>query len=216
MNNETVKQAVCQCRCHRYLSDVWSISDHSLNGTPSAIGSAIDLVRSTPAQVDMVASLSVKTFTYEGDTPMLTREEVQGSWNQMVSAVQRKYSQLTGDDLAGLKGDVNQLVGVIQRKTGQAREDIETYIRSLSNNASSTMNRVAEAANDYAHVASDKMKEGYSYVQDAAQDGYRVARQTVKQRPVESIAIAFAAGLAAGLITGASLFGSSSNSRRWY
>jgi uncharacterized protein YjbJ (UPF0337 family) len=138
---------------------------------------------------------------------MLTRDEIQGSWNQMVGAVQKKYSQVSGDDLAGLKGDVNQLVGVIQRKTGQAREDIETFIRSLSSNASNTMNRVAETATDYAHQASDRVREGYQYVADAAQDGYRVARSTVKQRPVESIAIAFVAGIAAGLITGASLFG---------
>ena len=138
---------------------------------------------------------------------MLTRDEVQGSWNQMVGAVQKKYQQVTGDDLAGLKGDVNQLVGVIQRKTGQAREDIEAYIRSLSSGASGAMNRVAEVANDYASAASDRVREGYGYVSDAAQDGYRVARQTVKQRPVESIAIAFVAGIAAGLITGASLFG---------
>jgi len=138
---------------------------------------------------------------------MLTRDEVQGSWNQMVGAVQKKYSQVTGDDLAGLKGDVNQLVGVIQRKTGQAREEIESYIRSLSSGASNTMNRVAETASDYAAAASDRVREGYGYVADAAQDSYRVARQTVKQRPVESIAIAFVAGIAAGLITGASLFG---------
>ncbi len=144
---------------------------------------------------------------------MLTREEVQGSWNSMVGAVQKKYSQLTHDDLAGLKGDVNQLVGVIQRKTGQAREDIESFIRSLSSNASSTMNRVAESAGEYASMASDRVREGYDYAASAAQDGYRMARQTVKQRPVESIAIAFVAGIAAGLITGASLFGG--NSRRW-
>lgn len=142
---------------------------------------------------------------------MLTREDVQGSWNQMLGAVQKKYSQLTGDDLAGLKGDVNQLVGVVQRKTGQAREDIEAYIKSLSSSASNTMGRVADSASEYASVASDRVREGYSYVADAAQDGYRSARQTVKQRPVESIAIAFVAGIAAGLITGASLFGS----RRW-
>ncbi len=138
---------------------------------------------------------------------MLTRDDVQGTWNSMLGAVQRKYSQLTGDDLAGLKGDVNQLVGVIQRKTGQAREDIEAYIRSLSSNASGAFNRVSEAAGDYASAASDRVREGYTYVSDAAQDGYRVARQTVKQRPVESIAIAFVAGIAAGLLTGASLFG---------
>jgi len=138
---------------------------------------------------------------------MLTRDEVQGSWNQMVGAVQKKYQQVTGDDLAGLKGDVNQLVGVIQRKTGQAREDIEAYIRSLSSSASGAMNRVAEVAGDYASAASDRVREGYGYVSDAAQDGYKVATQTVRQRPVESIAIAFVAGIAAGLITGASLFG---------
>ena len=138
---------------------------------------------------------------------MLTREEVQGSWNQMVGAVQKKYQQVTGDDVAGLKGDVNQLVGVIQRKTGQAREDIEAYIRTLGSGASGAMNRVAEVASDYASVASDRVREGYGYVSDAAQGGYKAASQTVRQRPVESIAIAFVAGIAAGLITGASLFG---------
>lgn len=148
---------------------------------------------------------------------MLTRDEMQGSWNQMVGAVQRKYSQVTGDDLAGLKGDVNQLVGVIQRKTGQAREEIESYIRSLSSGASSTMNRVQETAGEYASAAQERMREGYDYVSDAAQQGYQVAQQTVRQRPVESIAIAFVAGIAAGLITGASLFSSSSSrERRWY
>lgn len=138
---------------------------------------------------------------------MLTRDEVQGSWNQMVAAVQKKYSQVTGDDLAGLKGDLNQLVGVIQKKSGQAREEVESYIRSLSGNASGAMNRAAEVAGDYASAASDRVREGYGYVSDAAQDGYKITAQTVKQRPVESIAIAFVAGIAAGLITGASLFG---------
>jgi ElaB/YqjD/DUF883 family membrane-anchored ribosome-binding protein len=100
------------------------------------------------------------------------------------------------------------LVGVIQRKTGQAREEIESYIRSLGSGASTAFNRVAETATDYASAASERMREGYGYVSSATQDGYKVARQTVKQRPVESIAIAFVAGIAAGLITGASLFGS--------
>jgi uncharacterized protein YjbJ (UPF0337 family) len=147
---------------------------------------------------------------------MLTREEMQGSWNSLVGAVQKQYSQVTGDDISGLKGDLNQLVGVIQRKTGRSRDEIESFIRSANHSASDMMHRAQETASDYAAAASDRMREGYHYMADAAQDGYRVARTTVTQRPVESIAVAFVAGIAAGLIAGASLFSSNHNHRRSY
>ncbi|MFO1064883.1 MAG: CsbD family protein [Pirellulales bacterium] len=147
---------------------------------------------------------------------MLTREEVRGSWNDLVGAVQKKYSQVTGDDLAGLKGDVNQLVGVIQRKTGQTRDDIETFIRSAGAAGADMLGRIGETASDYASAASDRMRDGYEYVSDAAQEGYQVARNTVRKRPVESIAVAFVAGIATGMIAGMSLFGSSSSSRRYW
>jgi len=52
---------------------------------------------------------------------MTTIEEVQGTWNQLAGAVKSKYAQITGDDLAGVNGNIQQLAGVIQKKTYSQR-----------------------------------------------------------------------------------------------
>jgi uncharacterized protein YjbJ (UPF0337 family) len=138
---------------------------------------------------------------------MTTKEEVQGSWNQIVGAVKKKYSQITGDDLASVNGNIQQLAGLLQRKTGEAREDIEAFLKSSSSTAASAMNRVAEVASEYTGKASEGLREGYEYMQQASQEGYDVAQRAVRQRPMEYVAIAFGIGIVAGLVTGASLFG---------
>jgi uncharacterized protein YjbJ (UPF0337 family) len=138
---------------------------------------------------------------------MTTKEEIQGTWNQVVGAVKKKYANITGDDLASVNGNIQQLAGLLQRKTGEAREDIEYFLRSCSTSASSAMNRVADVASDYAGRAGEGIKEGYEYMQHASQEGYDAAQQHVRHRPLESLAIAFGIGVVAGLITGASLFG---------
>jgi len=138
---------------------------------------------------------------------MTTKEEVQGTWNQVVGAVKKKYANITGDDLSSVNGNIQQLAGVIQRKTGEAREDIESFLRSCSSSASTTVNRVADVASEYASRANEGLKEGYEYIQHASQEGYDAAQQHVRQRPMESLAICFGIGVVAGLVTGASLFG---------
>jgi uncharacterized protein YjbJ (UPF0337 family) len=138
---------------------------------------------------------------------MTTKEEVQGSWNQIVGAVKKKYSQITGDDLASVNGNIQQLAGLLQRKTGETREDIEAFLKSSSSAAASAMNRVAEVASEYTGKAGESLREGYEYVQHASAEGYDVAQRAVRSRPMESVAIAFGIGIVAGLITGASLFG---------
>ena len=92
---------------------------------------------------------------------MATKEEVQGTWNQLAGAVKSKYSQITGDDLAGVNGNIQQLAGVIQRKTGKAREEIDEYLRSLSESTATTVGRISEAASDLASKASESLLEGY-------------------------------------------------------
>lgn len=138
---------------------------------------------------------------------MTTIEEIQGTWNQVVGAVKKKYANITGDDLAAVNGNIQQLAGLLQRKTGEAREDIESFLRTCSSSASTAMNRVADVAGDYAGRAGERMKEGYEYMQQASQDGYDAAQLQVRRRPFESMAIAFGIGVVAGLVTGASLFG---------
>jgi uncharacterized protein YjbJ (UPF0337 family) len=138
---------------------------------------------------------------------MVTREEIQGNWNSFIGGVQKKYSEITGDDLASVKGNIQQMAGVIQRKTGQAREEIENYLHSLSSDASGTIQHVSEMASNMAARANEGLRDGYNYVSDKSQEGYESARATVRQKPVETLAIVFGVGVVAGLIAGCSIFG---------
>ena len=136
---------------------------------------------------------------------MATKEEALGTWNQLAGAVKSKYSQITGDDLAGVNGNIQQLAGVIQRKTGKAREEIDEYLRSLSESTSTTVGRISEAASDMASKASETLREGYDYAKEASRDGFKAATETVKHRPGESLLLAMGIGVVAGLIIGTSM-----------
>ncbi len=137
---------------------------------------------------------------------MVTKEEIQGNWNSFLGGVQKKYSEITGDDLASVKGNIQQMAGIIQRKTGQAREEIEKYLQSLTADASGALNHVSEMASSVANKANEGLREGYNYVADKSQEGYESARETVREKPVETLAIAFGIGVVAGLVAGASIF----------
>lgn len=136
---------------------------------------------------------------------MATKEEAQGTWNQLAGAVKSKYSQITGDDLAGVNGNIQQLAGVIQRKTGKTREEIDEYLRSLSESTSTTVGRISEAASDMASKASETIREGYDYAKEASRDGLKAATETVQHRPGESLLLAMGIGVVVGLIIGSNM-----------
>ena len=138
---------------------------------------------------------------------MTTKEEVQGTWNQLAGAVKSKYAQITGDDLAGINGNIQQLAGVIQKKTGKAREEIDDFLRSVSNTTSTTVERISEAASDMATKASETLRDGYDYARETSRDGIKNATATVQHRPGESMLLAMGIGLVAGLIIGSSMCG---------
>jgi len=131
---------------------------------------------------------------------MDTEEAVEGGWNEFAGAVKKKYSQITGDDLSAVKGNVQQLAGVIQRKTGQAREGIEAYLKSISSKSSDAVGNASKLANEYLGKASEGIPEGYEYAVDAKQDSYEGAKETVRTRPAEAVAIAFGVGVVMGIL----------------
>ena len=131
---------------------------------------------------------------------MDTKETVQGAWNEFAGAVQKKYSQITGDDLSAAKGNVQQLAGVIQRKTGQAREEIDAYLKTISSKTSNAVGSVSTLANEYMDKASEGIREGYDNAIDASQDTYENAKESVRSRPAEAVAVAFGVGVAMGIL----------------
>lgn len=137
----------------------------------------------------------------------ITKEELQGSWDQMVGAIQKKYSDISGDELAAVRGNLNQLVGLINRKTGQSREDVERYLNSISAAGSETIHKLADTAGRYATQAQEAVHGGYDRLRETSQEGYMSARRAIRHSPMESLAMAFGVGMVAGLFVGASMFG---------
>ena len=131
---------------------------------------------------------------------METKEAVQGAWNEFAGAVQKKYSQITGDDLSAVKGNIQQLAGIIQRKTGQAREEIEAYLKSVSSKSSDAVGAASQMANEYLGKASEGIREGYDFAVDSTQEGYATAKESVRTRPAEAVAIAFGVGVVMGIL----------------
>ena len=133
---------------------------------------------------------------------MVNAQEIEGQWNQIRGDVKERWGRLTEDELTIRDGNVDQLVGRIQRKTGETREAIENYLTELTSRASSTLSRAAASVGGYAENAVAAVREGYEDVADTARAGYGQARDLVRHRPGQSIAVAFAAGAAVGLCIG--------------
>src|SRR4051794_26728125 len=146
----------------------------------------------------------------------INAQELQGQWNTLRGRVKEKWGQLTDDDLQMHGGNIDQLVGRIQQRTGEGRESIERFLTDLTSKGSSTIAQTAEAVGNYAHQATDRLRDQYGrlssqardqygQVVDRAREGYDQAQDMVRHNPAQSIAAAFGVGLAVGLVVGLAL-----------
>lgn len=134
---------------------------------------------------------------------MPNREQIKGRWNEVKGRLKEHWGQLTDDDLRQAEGNADRLVGVVQQKTGATRSEVEKFIDSLFQGT--VGERASEAVQHYSdaaqHLASDASRyaqeQARRFSQQSADYSERVA-QTVRTRPVESVAIAFGLGIAAG------------------
>lgn len=140
---------------------------------------------------------------------MINAQQLQGHWNEVRGKLRRKWGQLSNDDLAEFRGNVEELVGVIQRKTGVARDKVESYLSSLSDEysnggvaatATATAVRAAETARQYVGHSAEAAQEMVDQLAGQMREGYVQAEDMVKRHPAESIAVAFGAGLLTGVI----------------
>lgn len=133
---------------------------------------------------------------------MITRQELEGHWSDLKGQLQKKWGQLTDDDLMQVRGDANQLVGVIQTKTGETRRAIETFLDEAVAGGSSFVKQAVESAKDYAGQAGQAARRSYEQVASGMSSGLEQTQEMVRRSPTESIAVAFGAGLIAGVVTG--------------
>lgn len=58
-------------------------------------------------------------------------DKFKGNWNQMKGMFQKKWAELTDDDLLYEEGRENELLGRIQKRTGATKEQIDSFIESM-------------------------------------------------------------------------------------
>ncbi len=141
---------------------------------------------------------------------MLTRQELEGQWEQVKGRIQERWGQITEDDLTQVKGNANQLVGVIQQRTGESRQAIEDYLEEVVHPP--TMQQVRDAAKEYSEKAREyaervgqSARENYEQVGETLRAQYASAEECMRRNPMESVAVAFGAGIIAGVVLGLSL-----------
>lgn len=133
---------------------------------------------------------------------MVNQQTLQGNWNEIKGRLRNKWGQLTNDELQSFDGNVERLIGLIQRKTGEGRSSVENFLEELTSNGSSTISQATAAVGEYAQQAAGRFQEGSKQAAETMRHGYEEAERMVKQRPAESVAVCFGAGVLAGLMLG--------------
>jgi uncharacterized protein YjbJ (UPF0337 family) len=147
---------------------------------------------------------SLKHLRSRGDGEMTT-QQLSGSWKEIKGTVKEKWGMLTDQDLMQAEGSVEQLIGTIQRKTGESRQSIERALRGMFDQVDSVVRRAASTARDYASAAQERAGEMYERAAGTVREGYEQTEQYIQHNPGQSLAIAFGAGVVAGLFVGVCL-----------
>jgi uncharacterized protein YjbJ (UPF0337 family) len=133
---------------------------------------------------------------------MLNAQMLEGHWNQIKGKLRQRWGQLSENDFTEFHGDVDELVGIIQRKTGESREAIGEYLDQLTRGMGQTIEAAAEAVRGYAQQAAENVQSAASRAAEQFRGGYAEAQRHVRERPMESLAVCFGAGLITGVLLG--------------
>jgi uncharacterized protein YjbJ (UPF0337 family) len=136
---------------------------------------------------------------------MVNAQILKGQWNEARGELKRKWAQLTDDDLKFANGNVDQLVGVIQRKTGAAREAIEQFLETLTDQGASAVSQAADTLGQYGRMATNRMREGYNRLSEELGREYEISRDIIRDNPGQSVATAFGVGILLGVVIGLAL-----------
>ncbi len=126
---------------------------------------------------------------------MISQQMLAGNWNEVRGKIKEKWGKLTDDDLRVFSGNVDQLIGRIQQKTGETREAIEEFIDQLADEGCDLLGTAREKVQETAEHVADGVRQGY----EGFRQGMNEAERVVKERPGQSVAVAFGVGLLAGV-----------------
>jgi uncharacterized protein YjbJ (UPF0337 family) len=91
-------------------------------------------------------------IVYEERIAPMNRIELEGKMRQLRGKMKAKWARLTDDDMALLEAQIDQMVGVLQErygsKPGQARADLEKYMRDYNEQAQKLFGKTVERVQD--------------------------------------------------------------------
>lgn len=131
----------------------------------------------------------------------MNQQTLEGEWNQIKGKIRDRWGEFSNDDFARARGSVEELIGVIQQKTGEAREQVEDYLNSISPD-NDFVNNAKEMAVEYAAYARENVGATAQHAMDQAKAGYIQTERIVRNKPIESLAVCFGVGLVAGVVGG--------------
>ena len=97
---------------------------------------------------------------------MINKDILLGKWKEISGEAQKKWGEITENDLEKVKGNMTALQGLIEQKLGVSKEDAQKKVEELvakiqqsdlKSKAEATAGKVLETAN----VLLDAMKEKF-------------------------------------------------------
>jgi len=71
--------------------------------------------------------------------------ETHGAWKEIKGEIQKKWGQLTGDELDQAKGNLSKLAGIIEQKYGLLKKDAELELSRIAAAFQKGKDRIGEA-----------------------------------------------------------------------
>lgn len=133
---------------------------------------------------------------------MVAQSEISGGWSELKGKAKQHWGQLNDDELREFEGTVEEFTGLLQRKTGEARSEIENWLKEADEQFRPYLENVAAQAREYAEQAGAAASEAVGRVKDQVAARQAEAEDLVKRRPVESVAVAFGVGIITGVVVG--------------
>ncbi|TWT37132.1 hypothetical protein KOR34_20790 [Posidoniimonas corsicana] len=131
---------------------------------------------------------------------MPEQDQLRIGWDDLKSKVRDAWSQLGEEDLSAFQGDLQQLVGWIQQRTGQSGEEIANCLAGLDERFRPVLKQFASAARECYDHASTASAETVDRLREGVEVRRARAELAVRKHPMESVAVAFGAGVVAGAL----------------
>lgn len=138
------------------------------------------------------------------------------NWPSVARRIHEAYPQIPDADIQQVGGDSRRLVALIHQQTGGSVSEIEARIDEIASQSGGLLDRLRDssdsvglAAGQYLSAAKEKTSAAWQSAAEMGRGSYDSTRQAVgeyygstceaiERRPMESVAIAFTAGLLCG------------------